>query len=209
MPLILLQCSLCWLHFLKDSDEQTIVWPPSLLLSFVSLLSSQRACALKAIGLLLADSTATVGWGKTFWRFGRFFSSQKSRYLETKSQKINPKLWNRPSCRRLQTSHWQNPEFYSKNVFLGQNPNLWAQKKNSLAGQYFQYLYYYLFLYSIFLQIGKIFQKIGIFGHCRLNVCLFGPFWCYTRPKDNGDKVPRWSSDMWVPKLLLPLQKIG
>ena len=29
----------------------------------------KRACALRALGLLLAD----VGWGKTFWRAGRFF----------------------------------------------------------------------------------------------------------------------------------------
>ena len=87
MPLILLQCSLCWLHFLKDSDEQTIVWPPSLLLSFVSLLSSQRACSLKAIGLLLADSTATVGWGKTFWRFGRFFFHKKTVIWKQKVKK--------------------------------------------------------------------------------------------------------------------------
>ena len=32
---------------------------------------AQRACALRALGLLLADSAPTVGWGKTFWRVGR------------------------------------------------------------------------------------------------------------------------------------------
>ena len=29
------------------------------------------ACALRALGLLLADGAPTVGWGKTFWRVGR------------------------------------------------------------------------------------------------------------------------------------------
>ena len=29
------------------------------------------ACALRALGLLLADGVLTVGWGKTFWRVRR------------------------------------------------------------------------------------------------------------------------------------------
>ena len=32
---------------------------------------ARRACALRALGLLLADGVPTVGWGKTFWRVGR------------------------------------------------------------------------------------------------------------------------------------------
>ena len=32
---------------------------------------ARRACALRALGLLLADGVLTVGWGKTFWRVGR------------------------------------------------------------------------------------------------------------------------------------------
>ena len=32
---------------------------------------ARRACALRALGLLLADGAPTVGWGKTFWRVGR------------------------------------------------------------------------------------------------------------------------------------------
>ena len=35
--------------------------------------SAQRACALRALGLLLADSALTVGRGKDFWRVNRFF----------------------------------------------------------------------------------------------------------------------------------------
>ena len=31
----------------------------------------RRACALRALGLLLADGAPTVGWGKTFWGVGR------------------------------------------------------------------------------------------------------------------------------------------
>ena len=34
---------------------------------------AQRACALRAPGLLLADSALTVGRGKTFWRVGQLF----------------------------------------------------------------------------------------------------------------------------------------
>ena len=32
---------------------------------------ARRACALRALGLLLVDGVLTVGWGKTFWRIGR------------------------------------------------------------------------------------------------------------------------------------------
>ena len=32
---------------------------------------ARRACALRALGLLLADGAPTVGWGKTFRRVGR------------------------------------------------------------------------------------------------------------------------------------------
>ena len=33
------------------------------------------ARTLRALGLLLADGAPTLGWGKTFWRFGRLFLS--------------------------------------------------------------------------------------------------------------------------------------
>ena len=36
-------------------------------------LSSRRACALRALGLLLADGTPTVGGGKTFWAVSQIF----------------------------------------------------------------------------------------------------------------------------------------
>ena len=34
---------------------------------------ARGACALRALGLLLADGTPTVGGGKTFWRVSRIF----------------------------------------------------------------------------------------------------------------------------------------
>ena len=40
------------------------------------------------------------------------------------------------------------------------------------------------------------------------NICLFGPFWCYARPKNIENKVRSLFSDMQVPKLLLPFQKV-
>ena len=43
--------------------------------------------------LLLADGALTVGWGKTFWRVGRFlFFYENSRFSETKSRNIDPKV---------------------------------------------------------------------------------------------------------------------
>ena len=50
-------------------------------------------------------------------------------------------------------------------------------------------------------------SKIGVFGHFGPNIYLSGPFWCHARPKTNGNEVPCWFSDMWVTKLLLPIQK--
>ena len=69
--------------------------------------SARRACALRALGLLLADSALTVGRGKTFWCFNRSFftktavtwerSKIKSTYTYelTQAQKtgVSPKKW--------------------------------------------------------------------------------------------------------------------
>ena len=45
---------------------------------------------------LLADNALTVGWGKTFWRVGRFvfLFLQKGPFLGKKSRKIVPKVQN-------------------------------------------------------------------------------------------------------------------
>ena len=73
---------------------------------------AQRACALRALGLLLADSALTVGWGKTFWCVGRFFAKiGVTRKRKSKNWSQGAKWTLSP---RLQTSVWQNRESYSK-----------------------------------------------------------------------------------------------
>ena len=205
MPLILLQCSLCWLHVLKDSDEQTIFWPPSLLLSFVSLLSSQRACSLKAIGLLLADSTATVGWGKTFWRFSCIIFYKKAVTWKQKVEKLiqsceidrlaagYKQAFDKIRSSIVKTFFWAKIRTYGPKKRIHSPVNIFNAKQVSNRFQDMRVSKVLLppIKIRIFLQIGKILPKIGILGHCRLNICLFGPFWCYARPKDNGNEVPR------------------
>ena len=39
--------------------------------------------------------------------------------------------------------------------------------------------------------------------------CHFWPIWSHVRPKNNANKVQKWFSFMWIPKLLLLLVKIG
>ena len=54
-----------------------------------------RACALSALGLLLADSALTVGRGKTFWRVGQvFFFTKTAITRERKVKKLSP-TWER------------------------------------------------------------------------------------------------------------------
>ena len=51
---------------------------------------AQRACALRALGLLLADGAPTVGRGKTFWRVGQVFFKKtaitRERKVKNRSQ---------------------------------------------------------------------------------------------------------------------------
>ena len=46
--------------------------------------------ALRALGLLLADSALTMGWGKTFWHVGRVFFYENGRNTDTKRAKNGP-----------------------------------------------------------------------------------------------------------------------
>ena len=62
----------------RNLDNHAKVYKYRLYLLYLSLLlllsspcAARRACALRALGLLLADGAPTVGWGKTFWRVGR------------------------------------------------------------------------------------------------------------------------------------------
>ena len=54
----------------------------------------QRACALRALGLLLGDSALTVGRGKTFWAVGKVFLRKR------------PYLGNKRSTNRYQDGKW-------------------------------------------------------------------------------------------------------
>ena len=38
----------------------------------------EGGCALRTLGLLLADGAPKLGWGKTFWRVGRVFFKKKA-----------------------------------------------------------------------------------------------------------------------------------
>ena len=35
----------------------------------------------------------------------------------------------------------------------------------------------------------------------------FRPSWCHARPKNIANELPRWLSDTWLPKALLPLKR--
>ena len=65
----------------------------------------QRACALRALGLLLGDSALTVGRGKLFEQSAKYFY-ENGHNSGTKGRQIVTKMGNEPSLRRLQTGHW-------------------------------------------------------------------------------------------------------
>ena len=47
---------------------------------------ARGACALRALGLLLADGAPAMGWGKTFWCVGTF-SLRKGTFLGNEGSK--------------------------------------------------------------------------------------------------------------------------
>ena len=62
-----------------------VLWQPSLVgfsinhtLNVMYFIQPGRACALRALGLLLADGALTVRWGKTFWGIGRVPSRKRA-----------------------------------------------------------------------------------------------------------------------------------
>ena len=95
---------------------------------------AQKACALRGLGLLLADGALTVGRGKTFWRVNWFFFYGNGCNLGTESRKIGPKVGNEQSLRGLQTGHWPKLGSYGKNWILDQKPRFWAQKSAHFWG---------------------------------------------------------------------------
>ena len=62
---------------------------------------ARRACTLRALRLLLADSALTLGRGKTFWRVGQVFFYENSHNSGTESKKIVPNVGKKPSLQRL------------------------------------------------------------------------------------------------------------
>ena len=57
-------------HYPKNNDKSSLID-----LNDVTLVveDAKLACALRALGLLLADGTPTVGGGKTFWAVSQIF----------------------------------------------------------------------------------------------------------------------------------------
>ena len=64
---------------------------------------ARSACALRALGLLLADGAPTAGRGKTFSAVNQVFFYENCCISGTESQKIVPKVGNERSLRGLQT----------------------------------------------------------------------------------------------------------
>ena len=70
------------------SSEGTCFYPAR-----VRSARARRACALRALGLLLADGAPTVGRGKTFWWSTKFFSKNCCN-SGTESRKFDSKVGN-------------------------------------------------------------------------------------------------------------------
>ena len=88
----------------------------------------RRACALRALGLLLADSAPTVGRGKTFWRVNRFFFFTKT--AVTPERKVG-KSFPRWEMNGLQTGHWPKLASYGKNRIFWPKTGIFGPKKES------------------------------------------------------------------------------
>ena len=106
VPIYFCLASLCSFATLQ------VLWQPSLVgfsinhtLNVMYFIQPGRACALRALGLSLAEGYLTVGLGKTFLLVGCFFY-ENGRTSETKSRKIDPKVQNGPS--------FGNPSFLAK-----------------------------------------------------------------------------------------------
>ena len=92
----------------------TVLWLLRPWLACERSTRTQRACAMRALGLLLADSAPTVGWGRLIGTWVQFFFS------ETKSCTIDPQMQNQPAWRRLPIGPWRNPGPRAKKRIFGQ-----------------------------------------------------------------------------------------
>ena len=79
---------------------------------------------------------------------------------------------------------WAVPGQLKKGQCLSSSLWLWATNKTTKIGQTLAFLVIWAQYWSFWLK------------------------WCPARPKHNADEVPRWFSDVWVPKLLLSPIKI-
>ena len=59
--------------------------------SDISVYQARARCVLRALGLLLADGTPTVGGGKTFWAVSQFFFTETAVTPERKVEKSFPR----------------------------------------------------------------------------------------------------------------------
>ena len=104
-----------WLHWLPDvfvkddhsnrADDQGYYrlkkyikdWTLNLIFVFcrpsliIKVTNSFPARALRALGLLLADGTPTVGGGKTFWAVSRIFFTETAVTPDRKVEKLFPR----------------------------------------------------------------------------------------------------------------------
>ena len=88
----------CILYTLCKRAKYTLVREqgPEILLNIINIariILYYPAQALRALGLLQADGALTVGWGKTFWRVGRFFYFMKT--TVTRTRKVDKSI---PRC---------------------------------------------------------------------------------------------------------------
>ena len=93
---------------------------------------ARRACALRALGLLLADVALTVGRGKTFWRINQVFFYKNGCSSGTESRKWLLRWEMNDLSKGYKQSVDQNWGRVVKIGFFGQKLRFRAQKKHTL-----------------------------------------------------------------------------
>ena len=87
------------------------------------IFAARARCALRALGLLLADSALTVGRGKTFWPVDRVFCENGHKLPIWEMKRLSE------GYKRAVDQNWGH---MAKNGIFGQKPRFWAQKKHTL-----------------------------------------------------------------------------
>ena len=114
-----------------------ITMTSSLLLILLSLYHYYYypARALRALGLLLADGTPTVGGGKTFWAVIQFLFTKTAVSRERKVEKSIPRWEMNGLSEGYKRAVDQNWGRMAKIGFLDPKPKFWAQKKRPTFGE--------------------------------------------------------------------------